>query len=1041
MRCKIFWFLTCQLFYCVFSSRNLVFGQIRYSIAEELQLGAFVGNIAEDLGSHIKQLSARSFRIVPDDRKQYVGIDMGTGILFVKERIDREEICGSGLSCVLSMSGLLQNPLKLYSIEVEILDVNDNTPSFPKRQFRLEISELSSTGTRFPLESAHDADVGTNSVQSYDLLSNNHFVLDVQLRDEVEKLPVLVLQRSLDREKESTHSLILIAKDGGVPVRSGTVQVIIIVKDANDNVPACSQSIYRVSILENTTTGTQVIALNATDPDDGNNGVITYSISSHSTFGVRDLFSVDSKTGEIRVKGKLDYEENKAFGINVQVTDGAPDAMSGHCEVLVSILDVNDNPPDMTLTSLPGAISEDAPLGTVVALFSAADKDSGRNGQVQCHVSNKLPFRIDYSLKNYYGLLVQHPLDRENCSNYEITITCTDAGLPPLTSRKTITVDISDINDNPPRFSQHLYTAHVTENNAIGVSIFSITAFDPDEGLNTQLKYSILETRVLNASVATYISINSETGVIYAQRSFDYEKLKNFQVQVQVMDSGTPPLASNVSLNIIILDQNDNVPVIVQPLAEFGSTAVETISRFAEPGYLVAKVSATDADTGQNARLSYTIFQATQPGLFTISPDTGEIWTIRPIVHKDASKQRLVIVVKDNGKPRLSATVTINLSVIGGDTDTFSNVSGSPEVPSFRQDLSLFLVIALGVISIIFLVILILLAVKFHKSRNALDSQHCSLGLCCCLESRHSLNGIQTASSSLQIPPNYVEVFGGDPLSQRFRYESCSTLQSTKKEFRTPNTCRRSPDKHLIGNYSVRKESTAIIKFDNYGNSVNNEVKQPNADWRFSQTHRAELNSSQYQEDEGPQHDIQREVQREVQCDVQCEAPRDVQCNVPHNIQHEVQRDVPCDVQRVAENEPGGARKPACARPAAIPAGRDGWTLPRTAPRMQLQMTLGPHVPGSLRSQYLIPREVHTSGARISNSSVEFSASINGSLHGPWAANQTRDHRGISSSNTRRPELDTQACGQIPGSPSGQRLSTQCLHSRDNHHALREVNY
>ncbi|XP_048459395.1 protocadherin beta-15-like isoform X9 [Rhincodon typus] len=1041
MRCKIFWFLTCQLFYCVFSSRNLVFGQIRYSIPEGLQLGAFVGNIAEDLGLDIKQLSARNFRILPGPRKQYVDIGMDTGILFVKEKIDREEICGPGLSCVLSMSGLLQNPLKLYPIEVEILDVNDNTPSFPKRQFHLEISELSSTGTRFPLESAHDADVGTNSVQSYDLLSNNHFVLDVQLRDEVEKLPVLVLQSSLDREKESTHSLILIAKDGGVPVRSGTVQVIIIVKDANDNVPACSQSVYRVSILENTTTGTQVIALNATDPDDGHNGEITYSISSRSTFGARDLFSVDSKTGEIRVKGKLDYEENKAFGINVQVTDGASDAMSGHCEVLVNILDVNDNPPDMTLTSLSGAISEDAPVGTVVALFSAADKDSGRNGQVQCHVSNKLPFRIDSSLKNYYGLLVQHPLDRENCSNYDVTITCTDAGHPPLTSRKIIRVEISDINDNPPRFSQHLYTANVKENNAIGASIFSITAFDPDVGLNTQLKYSILETRVLNASVATYISINSETGVIYAQRSFDYEKLKNFQVQAQVMDSGTPPLASNVSVNIIILDQNDNAPVIVQPLAEFGSAAVETISRFAEPGYLVAKVSATDADASQNARLSYTIFQATQHGLFTISPDTGEIWTIRPIVNKDASKQRLVIVVKDNGIPSLSATVTINLSVIGGDTDTFSSVSGSPEVPSFHQDLSLSLVIALAVISIIFLAILIILAVKVHKSRNALGGQHCSLGLCCCLESRHSLNGIQTASRNLQIPPNYVEVFGGDPLSQRFRYDSCSTLQSTKREFRTPNTCRRSPDKHLIGNYSIRKESTTITKFENYSNSVNNEVKQPNADWRFSQTHRAELNSSQYQEDEGVQRDIQREVQREVQCDVQCEAPHDVQCNVPHNIQHEVQRDVPCDVQRVVENEPGGARKPACARPAAIPAGRDGWTLPRTAPRMQLQMTLGPHVPGTLRSQYLIPREVHTSGARISNSSVEFSAPINGSLHGPWAANQTRDHRGISSSNTRRPELDTQACGQIPGSPSGQRLSTQRLHSRDNHHALREVNY
>ncbi|GCC29832.1 protocadherin-10-like [Chiloscyllium punctatum] len=825
MRYKIFWFLIYRLFYCVFFVWNLVHGQVRYSIPEELQLGAFVGNIAEDLGLDIKQLSARSFRIVSGPWKQYVDIGLDTGILFVKEKIDREEICGPVLSCVLSVNGLLQNPLKLYPVEVEVLDLNDNAPSFPKRQFHLEISELSSPGTRFLLESAYDADVGTNSVQSYELLSNQHFVLDVQMRDGVEKLPVLVLHSSLDREMESTHSLTLIAKDGGVPVRSGTVQVIIIVKDANDNVPACSQSVYRVSILEDAPTGTQVIALNATDPDDGHNGEITYSISSHNTIRVRELFSVDSKTGEIRVKGKLDYEENKAFGINVQATDRGPHTMAGHCDVLVNIVDVNDNAPEVTLTSLSGAISEDAPIGTVVALFSAVDKDSGRNGQVQCNISNKLPFRLDSSLKNYYGLLVQHPLDRENNSNYDVTITCTDAGKPPLTSRKTIHVEISDINDNPPRFSQHLYTTNVMENNAIGASIFSLTAFDPDVGLNTQLKYSILETQVLNASVATYISINSETGVIFAQRSFDYEILKNFQIQAQVVDSGTPPLASNVSVNIIILDQNDNVPVIVQPLFEFGSTAVETISRFAEPGYLVAKVSATDADAGQNAQLSYSISQATNHNLFTISADTGEIWTIRPIVNKDVSKQRLVIVVKDNGMPSLSATVTIIFSVIGGDTETSSGVSGSSELPRFNPDLSLSLVIAFGVTSIIFLAILTVLAVKVHKNRNGLGDQHCSLGLCC-LQKRHSLNGIQTASRNLQICPNYVEVFGGDPLSQRFRYESCSTLQSTKRDFRTPNTCRSSPDKHFVGNESIRKESTGIINIENYSNPVNYEVRE-----------------------------------------------------------------------------------------------------------------------------------------------------------------------------------------------------------------------
>ncbi|XP_038652245.1 protocadherin beta-8-like isoform X10 [Scyliorhinus canicula] len=1041
MRYKIYWLLKCQLFYCVFSSWNLVFGQIRYSIPEELQLGAFVGNIADDLSLDIKQLSARSFRIVPGPRKQYVDINLDSGFLFVKETIDREEICGPSLSCVISLDCLLENPLKLHQVSVEILDVNDNAPRFPKKQTRLEISEIGSPGTRFPLESAHDPDIGINSLQTYELVPNDYFILDVQLRSGEGKLPVLVLQSSLDREAESSHMLTLIAKDGGVPVRSGTAQVSVIVKDANDNAPVFPQSVYRVTLLETAPIGTRIIILNATDLDDGVNGEITYSLSSHTSARAREMFEVDSKTGEIRLKEKLDYEENNAFEINVQAMDIGSDAFPEHCDVLVDIIDVNDNAPEVTLTSLSSTVSEAAPVGTVVALFSATDKDSGRNGQVQCEIKKKLPFKLDSSLNNYYELLVQHPLDRENASQYDVTITCTDAGNPPLTSRKTIRVEVSDTNDNVPRFTQSLFTANVMENNVIGASIFSITAFDPDVGQNSRLKYSILETQVQNASVSTYISINSESGVIFAQRSFDYEKLKNFQIQAQVTDSGTPSLASNVTVTVIILDQNDNVPVIVHPLAEYGSTVTETISRFAEPGYLVAKVTATDADAGQNARLSYSIFQATQHNLFTISPDTGEIWTIRRIENKDASKQRLLILVKDNGTPSLSATVTIILSVVGGDIETFSSTSGSSEDPGSTPDLSLSLVIALGIISIVFLVILIILAVKVHKSRNSLGGQHCSLGVRCCFETRHSLNGMQKASRNLQIPPNYVEVFGGDPLSQSFRYESCSTLQSTKRDFLTPNRCRSSTDKHYARSESLRKENPGMINHENYSKPVNTEVKQPNADWHFAQTHRAELNSAQYLEEEGVQREIQREVQREVQCDVQREVPRDVQCDVPHNIQREVQRDVQCDMQRVVEKDPGGPRKPMCARPVAIPAGRDGWTLPRTAPRMQLQMTLGAHVPGTLRSQYLIPRELHTSGARISNSSVEFSAPLIGSLHGPMAANQTRDHRGISSPGSRRPELDPQARGEIPCSPTGQRLSTQRLHSRDHDHALREVNY
>ncbi|XP_048459399.1 protocadherin gamma-A11-like isoform X13 [Rhincodon typus] len=1022
MRCyNIFYFLKSKLLFCMFISWDLILGEIHYSIPEELQLGAFIGNIADDLGLDVQQLSARNFRLVSGPNQRYLEVNLHNGILFVNEKVDREQICGPRLTCVLSLEAVLENPLNLYQIEVEILDINDNAPSFPKGQVRLEISEIAAPGKRFPLECAHDPDVGTNSVQTYQLVANEYFLLNVEAGIGDGKLPVLVLEKPLDREKQSIHRLLLLAKDGGVPERSGTTQINIIVEDANDNEPFFLQSVYRVSLTENITKGALVLQVNATDLDDGSNGAIVYSFSSHTSAKVRELFGLDSKTGEIRTKANLDYEDINVFEFIVQAKDKGPNANPTYCHVVLNIIDVNDNAPEMTLTSLSSPVPEDSLTGTVVALISASDKDSGQFGQLQCKIGNHLPFALDSSSKKYLRLITQERLDRESFSTYDVTITCNDGGTPPLSTNKTIVVEVSDRNDNAPQFAQPSLTAYVMENNKIDASIFSVSASDPDLGQNGQLSYSILESQVQGESVSRYIHINAGSGVIYSFRPFDYEQLKNFQVRIQAHDCGVPQLANNVSIDIIILDQNDNAPVIVHPITEYGSTVTETLPRLADPGYLVTKVTATDADSGQNARLSYRILHDNNLGLFTISLETGEIWTTRRITKTDANKQKLVILVDDNGIPALTATMTIILTIVEGSAEMLNDPGSLAESPGFTSDTSLYLVISLGIISSIFLVVLIVLAIKVHGSRTVFDGHKCFLGTCCCIESR---NGIQKASRNLQITPNYVEVFGGDPLSQSFRYNTCSL----KRGFHFPNT-------------STENDKAWREIVVNGEKAVLSEVKQPNADWRFSQTHRAELNSSQYQEDEGVQRDIQREVQREVQCDVQCEAPHDVQCNVPHNIQHEVQRDVPCDVQRVVENEPGGARKPACARPAAIPAGRDGWTLPRTAPRMQLQMTLGPHVPGTLRSQYLIPREVHTSGARISNSSVEFSAPINGSLHGPWAANQTRDHRGISSSNTRRPELDTQACGQIPGSPSGQRLSTQRLHSRDNHHALREVNY
>ncbi|XP_059845920.1 protocadherin-10-like [Hypanus sabinus] len=779
---QIFWRLNWQLLYCVFFEWAAASGQIRYSISEELQVGAFVGNIADDLGLRARELSARNFQIVPGSRKQYLEVNLDNGIMSVKEKIDREQLCGTSLACTLSLEAVVENPLTVYHIEVSVLDINDNSPSFPNNQLHLKISELAAPGAQFPLECAHDPDVGTNSLQTYQLTANEYFVLNIDSHGGTGKLPILVLERPLDREKQATHKLGLLAKDGGIPAQTGGADIIIAVQDENDNAPVFPNSVYRINLPENVPKGTLVIRLNATDLDIGSNGDISYSFSSQNTAKIRKLFSVDSRAGDIRVKGNLDYEEYSTFEINVQALDQGTNANAGYCHLVVNIIDVNDNAPEVKLTTLFSPVREDSPPGTVVALIGVSDQDSGADGQIECEITDGLPFILDSSLRNYYRLLTENLLDRENTSSYDVSVMCSDLGSPPLASRKTITVEVSDINDNAPHFTQSSYTVYVMENNVIGASIITVTAVDPDMSQNSQVFYSILEKQSLSEPLSTYVSVNSKNGVIFAQRAFDYEYLKSFQIKVQARDSGDPPHIATASVDVIILDQNDNAPVIVHPATEHGSTAFETVSRFAEPGYLVTKLTATDSDSGQNARLSYRILQSTDPGLFTISPDTGEIWTIRKFTRKDANKQRLIAVVNDNGTPSLSATMTLILSVVEDDMEILSRVEDSSEDAGLTSDITFYLIIALGIISSTFFVILIGLVITVYRNRTGFGGYACSLDTCCCFPTRTSFKGFQKSRRTLQIPPNYVEVFGGDPLSQSFRYGTCSTSNSTKGE-------------------------------------------------------------------------------------------------------------------------------------------------------------------------------------------------------------------------------------------------------------------
>ncbi|XP_008064546.1 protocadherin gamma-A4 [Carlito syrichta] len=767
--------------------------QIHYSVPEELEKGSLVGNIAEDLGLEPRELAERGVRIVSRGRTQLFALNPRGGSLVTAGRIDREELCDRSPKCVANLELLLEDKVKIFGVEVEIIDINDNAPTFGTEQREIKVAESENPGTRFPLPEAFDPDVGVNSLQGYKLSPNGHFSLDVQSGADGIQYPELVLERALDREEEAVHHLVLTAFDGGDPVRSGTAKIHITLMDTNDNAPVFSQAEYHVSVRENVPVGTRLLTVKATDPDEGANGEVTYSFRK-----VRDkisqLFQLNPLTGDITTSGDLDYEESGFYDIDVEAHDGP--GLRARSKVLVTVLDVNDNAPEVTVTSLTSSIQETSSPGTVIALFNVHDSDSGENGLVMCSIPDNLPFALEKTYGNYYRLLTHRTLDREDISEYNITVTATDQGAPPLSTETHISLQVLDINDNPPTFLHTSYSTYIPENNPRGASIFSMTAQDPDSGDNARVTYSLAEDTLQGAPLSSYVSINSNTGVLYALRSFDYEQFRDLQLLVTASDSGNPPLSSNVSLSLFVLDQNDNAPEILYPaLPTDGSTGVELAPRSAEPGYLVTKVVAVDKDSGQNAWLSYRLLKASEPGLFTVGLHTGEVRTARALLDRDLLKQSLVVAVQDHGQPPLSATVTLTVAVADSIPEVLADLGSlKPSADPNDSGLTLYLVVAVAVVSCVFLAfVIVMLALRLRRwhSSHLLQS------------SRGRLAGVPAS--------HFVGVDGMRAFLQTYSHEVSLTADSRKSHliFPQPNYADT-----LISQESCEKSEPLLITQD-----------------------------------------------------------------------------------------------------------------------------------------------------------------------------------------------------------------------------------
>ncbi|KAM9455711.1 protocadherin alpha-2-like isoform 3-T3 [Clarias gariepinus] len=791
---------------------DLCYGQISYSVSEEAKKGTVVGNLAKDLNLNVQELESRMFQLVTGSNTKYFEVNRKSGLLLVNDRIDREELCESKQKCVLNVEAMIHSPHKLYRVEINILDINDNSPVFPRQSVALNISENVLPGDRFPLMTARDLDVGSNSVKTYKIISNEYFSLDLQSGS-----AELVLQKPLDREKKSLIRLVLTAVDGGTPPRSGTMQIVINVLDANDNSPVFTTSLYKIKVQENAPTGTKLLKISASDADTGINSDLSYSIISDEENSAFDLFFINPVSGDITVKDNIDHEQSPAIELRVQAQDkGHPPRMS-RCKVLIEVVDVNDNAPEISVTLLMSSVSEDIKPGTDVALITVSDKDSGKNGKADCKISAPSPFKLQLSYKNSYALVVNEPLDREQVSQYNITVLANDEGTPSLSSSHVITVHVSDVNDNAPLFPAAVINISVKENSPVGGLLASLTARDLDIGENALVSYSLIDTE--SSRVSTLMNINSHTGELYSLKTFDYEETKRLQFKIEASDSGVPPLSSNVTVNVFILDENDNSPVFLPPYSEPGSVNTENIPYSAEAGYFVAKVRAVDADSGYNALLSYHITEAKGTNLFRIGTSTGEIRTKRRMSDNDLKTHPLILTVSDNGEPSLSTTMSIEVVVVENLDNLQPSLRHLPVKKDHFSDLNLYLLIAIVSVSVIFLLSLIaLIAAKCY--------------------------GIDGSFSRSSVPVVTTHPDGSWSYSKSTQqYDVCfssDTLKSDVVVFPSPFP---PADAELIsineGDTFTRTKSLPST----------GKPKGPNADWRYSASLRAGVQSSVHMEE------------------------------------------------------------------------------------------------------------------------------------------------------------------------------------------------
>ncbi|XP_069025536.1 protocadherin-12 isoform X1 [Embiotoca jacksoni] len=673
---------------------------IQYRVWEEQPAGSSVGRLVDDLRRRDEAGPLEDFQVVEQGKALPFSVTTRDGVVSTQGRLDREQLCRGSDLCEVAFSVLYRKSgaVNCLRVRVEVMDMNDHSPTFPSALQEVEISETAGLRMRIPLDRAVDPDAGPNSLQTYSLSVNQHFDLDVTVALGGTKQAELVVIKELDREVQASFDLTLVAWDKGNPPRSGSTLVRVHIQDSNDNSPTFEDCSPTVALTEDTALGTTIIKLKATDPDQGANGEVEYSFSKHTRPEVRRLFDVDQQTGAVSLKAPLDYEAQSSHEVIVQASDRGPNAIPSHCKVHVKLTDVNDNAPRIRMTWTPAnsraaTVLEGAPVDTFLALVTVSDADSGDNGKVTAVIQEGSgPFRLKRIHGDNYMIVTDGRLDREDVMKYNITLRAMDYGAPPLSCVEHLPVYVLDENDNSPAFSSSVYKASFKENNAAGHHALTVEADDVDLELSGRVSYS-LSASVDQEAKTQYFSVHPKTGVISARRPLDYEESPSYSFIVQAVDHGHPPLTSTATVQIDIEDVNDNYPTIKEPkprkgvaslsvpvnaykgeiVTELGNEVEEAVTtlpinpsaRDGLVGFLASTIKAEDLDSGLNGDLQYFITDGNPYGLFWLDQTTGQLFVNTTNATELIGKTfKVDIAVSDMGTPSLTTKATLDVTFI-----------------------------------------------------------------------------------------------------------------------------------------------------------------------------------------------------------------------------------------------------------------------------------------------------------------------------------------------------------------------------------------